>query len=198
MEDTIPGLDNYQKEKLTIDIVKANVFGILLLIPLLIIFGLPYYLFWHSTMDLKSNLDSLFLRNIAFGGFYVLGALILGIIIHELIHGVTWAYYDRNGFRSIKIGVLWQYLTPYCHCKEPLTVRQYFIGAMMPAVIMGLIPMVVAIIIGHFGLLVFGMVFTMAAAGDFLIINLIRKEKKDDLVLDHPSEAGCYIFRKPA
>jgi hypothetical protein len=40
------------------------------------------------------------------------------------------------------------------------------------------------------------MFFTMAAAGDFMIINLIRKENKIDFVQDHPSEAGCYIYRK--
>jgi hypothetical protein len=36
----------------------------------------------------------------------------------------------------------------------------------------------------------------MAALGDFLIINLLRKENKSDLVQDHPSEAGCYLYRK--
>jgi hypothetical protein len=36
----------------------------------------------------------------------------------------------------------------------------------------------------------------MAAAGDFLLINLLRKENSYDLVQDHSSEAGCYIFRK--
>jgi len=36
----------------------------------------------------------------------------------------------------------------------------------------------------------------VVAAGDFLIINLLRKENKDDFVEDHPSEAGCYIYRK--
>jgi hypothetical protein len=40
------------------------------------------------------------------------------------------------------------------------------------------------------------MFFTMAAGGDFLIINLIRKEKSSALVQDHPTEAGCYIYRK--
>jgi hypothetical protein len=69
-------------------------------------------------------------------------------------------------------------------------------GAIAPAIILGFIPSVVAIIIGNFGLLIFGLVFTVVAAGDFLIINLLRKENKDDFVEDHPSEAGCYIYRK--
>jgi hypothetical protein len=66
----------------------------------------------------------------------------------------------------------------------------------MPAIILGIIPSLAAIILGNPGLLVFGMFFTLAAGGDFLIINLLRNESKDDLVLDHPSEAGCYIYRK--
>lgn len=180
---------------MTIDIVRANVFGLLLLVPILIVFGFPYYLLWHSSLDMNGIMDSLLLGNTVSGGFYIFCVLILGIIAHELIHGITWAYFAGNGFRSIKIGVLWKFLTPYCHCKEPLKVKQYIIGAIMPAVILGFIPVLVAIITGHFGLLVFGMMFTLAAAGDFLIINLIRKEKMNDLVLDHPSEAGCYIFR---
>jgi hypothetical protein len=61
---------------------------------------------------------------------------------------------------------------------------------------MGIIPSVIAIMIGNLGLLIFGMFFTVAAGGDFLIINLIGKENSSDLVQDHPSEAGCYIYRK--
>jgi len=189
-------LENYKKEKLTIDLVWANIFGILILIPIVIIFGLPYYFLWNPKMDLKTLIDGLMPQDIAFIGLYIFGGLILGIIVHELIHGITWARFSKNGFKSIKFGVLWKMLTPYCHCKEPLKVRQYIIGAITPAIILGFIPSILAIIIGNFGLLIFGMFFTMAAGGDFLIINSIRKENKDDLVQDHPSEAGCFIYRK--
>jgi hypothetical protein len=177
-------LENYKKEKLTIDLVWANIFGVLLLIPIVLIFGIPYYFLCLVPQD------------IAYGELYILGILILGIIVHELIHGITWAQFAKSGFKSIRFGILWKMLTPYCHCKEPLKVRQYIIGAITPAIILGLIPSLLAIIIGHLGLLIFGMLFTMAAGGDFLIINLIRKENIDDLVQDHPSEAGCYIYRK--
>ena len=87
-------------------------------------------------------------------------------------------------------------LTPYCHCKEPLMVKHYILGAIMPAFVLGIIPAIIAIIIGNFGLLLFGSFFTLAAIGDFMVIYILRNEKKDDFVLDHPSEAGCYIFRK--
>jgi hypothetical protein len=66
----------------------------------------------------------------------------------------------------------------------------------MPAIILGFIPFVYSLFTGNILSLFFGIFFTAAAVGDFLIINLLLKEKKDDLSLDHPSEAGCNIFRK--
>jgi hypothetical protein len=42
----------------------------------------------------------------------------------------------------------------------------------------------------------FWIFFTMAAFGDFMIIFMLLKENKNSLVLDHPSEVGCYIYRE--
>ena len=189
-------LENYRKEKLTIDLVWANVFGVLILIPIGLLFGLPFYFIWKPQLDIKQYLDSAGPLGAGLGFLLIFGILILGIVLHELIHGIIWAKFAKEGFKSIKFGVLWEMLTPYCHCKEALNVRQYIIGAIAPAIILGIIPTIIAIITGNLGLLIFGMLFTMAAGGDFLIINLIRKESSSDLVQDHPSEAGCFIYRK--
>jgi hypothetical protein len=48
-------------------------------------------------------------------GFIVLIALTIGIILHELIHGITWAKYTKDGFKSIVLSTL--KLTS-CHCKS--------------------------------------------------------------------------------
>lgn len=189
-------LENYKKEKLTIDLVWANVFGVLILIPIGLLFGLPFYFIWKPQLYIKQYLDSTGPLGAGLGFLLIFGILILGIVLHELIHGIIWAKFAKEGFKSIKFGVLWEMLTPYCHCKEALTVRQYIIGAIAPAIILGIIPAIIAIMTGNLGLLIFGMLFTMAAGGDFLIINLIRKESSSDLVQDHPSEAGCFIYRK--
>ena len=189
-------LENYRKEKLTIDLVWANVFGVLILIPIGLLFGLPFYFIWKPQLDIKQYLDSAGPLGAGLGFLLIFEILILGIVLHELIHGIIWAKFAKEGFKSIKFGVLWEMLTPYCHCKEALNVRQYIIGAIAPAIILGIIPSIIAIMTGNLGLLIFGMLFTMAAGGDFLIINLIRKESSSDLVQDHPSEAGCFIYRK--
>ena len=195
MED----LKGYSREQLTIDLVRANVVGLLSIIPITLLFGLPYYLIWKEQFTinkLRDFLEGFSSAVVGSGAVAIFVVMIGGIVVHELIHGITWARYTKKGFRSIKFGILWKMLTPYCHCKEPLRLREYVTGAMAPGIVVGILPAIIAIIIGSVPLLLFGIFFTMAASGDVMIINLLRNEKRDDLVLDHPSEAGCYIYRK--
>ena len=185
--------EDYKKEKLTIDIVWANVFGLLMLIPIALIYGVPFYIIWKSELifsDIMKDVFGLFTL------LKIIIVLIIGIIVHELIHGIVWAAFAKKGFKSIKFGVLWKMLTPYCHCKEPLKVKHYIIGGIAPAILMGFLPAMVSMFTGDIGMLFFGLFFTIAACGDFLIINLLRKEKPNDYTEDHPSEAGCFIYRK--
>lgn len=184
-------LENYTQEKLTIDLVKANFEALKYFLFFGIIFFLPYYLIWGFETKKVLETDGVLLK-----AFYPFFALFFGIIIHELIHGIFFATYASQGFKSIKFGVLWKMLTPYCHCKEPLKIKHYTVALLAPLIILGIIPAIAGIIIGSVGLTIFGIFFSGAAAGDIMIYNLIKKENPEDLVQDHPSEAGCYIFRK--
>lgn len=192
----IDPFENYHKDQLTIDLVKANVFAVVLLLPTALIFALPYYLIWgfeFNRSSFRRFSEILPPEWLGVGAFII---FLLGIVLHELIHGITWSRFTSDGFQSIRFGVLWKMLTPYCHCKQPLTVREYIIGAVMPAIILGFFPGITAILIGNIGLLIFGIFFTIAASGDFMVINLLKNENRDDYVQDHPTEPGCYIFRK--
>lgn len=191
-------IKNYEKEKLTIDLVKANLYGILILIPIFFIYGIPFYLLHYNdstSISVRELINTNDISKLAFTIVFF-ATIIVGIILHELIHGLTWSLFAKKGFKSIKFGVLWKMLTPYCHCKEPLLLKHYILGAIMPAIILGFIPAIYSLIFGNVAILIFAVFFTMAAAGDFLVINLIRKEKNNSLVQDHPSEAGCFIYHK--
>ena len=85
-------------------------------------------------------------------------------------------------------------LTPYTHCDEPMHIRPYVVACLMPLIILGIIPSVIAIIIGWIPLLAFGIFFIAGAMGDVLIVWMLRKENPQYLVLDHPSEAGYFIY----
>lgn len=191
-------IEGYKKELLTFDIMRANLYAIFAIIPVLILYGVPFFLLWRnsfSKMALKSFIDN---HNLGIWGnaISILLVMTIGIVAHELIHGITWARYTKNGFKSITFGVLWKMLTPYCHCSEPLKVKHYITGAIMPAIILGFLPFIYSLFTGNGLWLLFGIFFTMAAVGDLMIVNLVRKEDMNSLVLDHPSEVGCYVFRK--
>jgi hypothetical protein len=92
-----------------------------------------------------------------------------------------------------------EYLTPYCTCKCPLTKGKYIIGALMPLLILGLLPMAVGIGIGSFFWLLLGIIMTVSAGGDIMIVMMIMKYKsqaEDILYLDHPTQAGGVLFEK--
>lgn len=192
-------LSKYYKKQLTIDLVKANTLGCLAIFPIAILYLIPYLLIWSDQFTLHSMKETA--KSIASGaaifkgfGFFLM--LFLGIIVHELIHGLTWSIYAKGGHKSMKYGILAKMLTPYCHCKEPLKLKHYMIGAAMPGILLGVVPAIIAIAIGNPTLLALAIIFTLVAIGDAMIIDLIRKEDPDSLVLDHPSEAGCYILQE--
>lgn len=193
-------LEGYKKELLTFDLVKINLYGIFSFIPVIIIYGIPYYYLWHQTMTIESLKKLTISTNLDDYGFlvpfFILIVLIIGIILHELIHGITFSFFTKKGFKSVKFGVIWEMLTPYCHCEEPLLVKHYVQGGIMPAIILGFLPFVYSLIFGNLFWLIFAFFFTIAAIGDFIIIFMLRNEDKNSMVLDHPSEIGCFVYRK--
>ena len=39
-------------------------------------------------------------------------------------------------------------------------------------------------------------IFIAAAAGDIMIVWKLRKENRDNMILDHPSEAGYLVYEE--
>lgn len=177
-------MEDNEKTDFTMDIAMANVIGFFMIVPILVILGLPFILIWNIKI-IAQSLDSL---NI----FIVFTVIVIGAFVHEMLHGVTLALLVKNGLRSIKFGVNWKMITPYCHCTEPLKVKHYSIGVAMPLIIMGLIPAIIAIIIGNGFLLLFGILFTWAAGGDIITLIMLSSLKANDLVSDHPHKMGFY------
>jgi len=175
--------------KVAINLVKANIFSVAILVLVAVVLMVPFFLIWKEAPISQ-------LTGVPSEWFVFFILLTVGIVVHELIHGITWACFVKHGWKSISFGVIWKYLTPYCHCKEPMPVHAYMWGAMMPCLILGVIPAIVAVVIGHLPLLVYGIIFITAAAGDIWMTWLLTKEKSDSMILDHPSEAGYYVLEK--
>ena len=162
------------------------------------VFGLPlaclliglYLWRWGAIISLNNT------RPISFLVFFIgfIAVLILGSIVHELIHGLTWAYFAHISLKAIKFGFQWQSLTPYAHCPAPMEVGAYRLGSSMPLIVLGILPSLVGILTGIGWSMFFGFIFTLAASGDMLVLWLIRGVKRGQLVQDHPTQVGCYLI----
>lgn len=189
-----------RERKLTINLTWANIFSIILLAVTALVALILFRIIWEESTtnifglseELAEAADLVFIVRL----FLVVIAYLGGIIIHELIHGITWARYAPGGWKSISFGVMWKMLTPYCHCDKPLKVRHYVLGALAPLVALGILPIVTGLCFCSMAVLVYGIIFTSAAAGDILVVWKLRHEPAENTVLDHPTEAGCIIYEE--
>jgi hypothetical protein len=123
-----------------------------------------------------------------------LPVLVAGIVLHELIHGAAWAFYGKKPLTVIRFGINWRALAPYAHCPEPLDAGAYRLGAAAPGILLGALPAAIATWIGASWLIIAGLLFSVAAAGDILVLWIIRHVPSNLLVQDHPTRAGCIVY----
>lgn len=181
-----------KERKETINLKTANIVSLAILVAAAIVFLLPYYLIWGNEASNATAGEASSAPSWGLLAFAVV--LVVGIVVHELIHGLFWALYAPSGFKSISFGVIWKMLTPYCHCSAPLKVKHYSIGALAPLVILGIVPAITGVALHSLMTTVFGVIFIASAAGDIMVAWRLRKEPAENTVLDHPTEAGYLVY----
>ncbi|MBC8416057.1 MAG: DUF3267 domain-containing protein [Candidatus Cloacimonetes bacterium] len=172
----------------SISMLKANLYSLPLVIVLIVLLTGPFLLIWDK-QQLLSSFPIIYLNLEIF-----IPILILGAVLHEMLHALSFLILGRVSVENVKLGFQWRSLTPYAHCKIPVKASMYRISLLMPALVMGIIPWFIALITGNGWLLVYAVIFTIVSGGDILTIWIIRKAKKDQLVQDHPHNCGCWVF----
>jgi hypothetical protein len=124
--------------------------------------------------------------------------VVIGVGVHEVIHGLAWAALGRQPLSSIQFGFDRKAFAPYCHCTLPMEVTAYRLGAVLPALLLGVLPYAVGLARGYAWLMAYGVIFITAAAGDLLVLWLLRRVPAGKLVADHPTRAGCYVLDTPS
>jgi len=171
-----------QIKEFTFSTTKANWYSFLIAIPFAALSIYIFSLLW----DIERFHTG---RKLFYHSFIYI--FIFGIIVHELLHGVTWLLFLKGHFKSIKFGL--NGLTPYCHCKAPLKAKHYKLGGAMPLVVMGILPLLAGFIFGNGYFLLLGIFFTITAGGDIISLLMLRKINKNQWVFDHPDKLGFYI-----
>lgn len=171
------------KRDLSISMARANLVVLFITIPVVIL-QFALFILLHGMENLKPTWNSASL----------IVVVLLGVVLHELVHGISWVLFGHKPLSAVKFGFHWKTFTPYAHLKEPVEVHAYRLGAFMPGFILGILTYILSLVLGDGNLFWFGMVHTSAAGGDWLILWLIRNVKAGMQVEDHPTNAGCYVL----
>ncbi len=161
---------------------KANFLGLLATIPFTVILLVPFLIVW-GIPTLKSGMAA----------FARLPVILGGIAAHELLHGLGWLFFARKGIRSIRFGIKWKSLNPYCHCKEPLRMKHYVTGAILPFLTLGIIPSIWGLCSGNAPVFSFGLFSLWLAGSDLLVLFDLNKVSLNTWVMDHPDKIGFLI-----
>ena len=161
---------------------------------------LPRWVIWLSLIltivsliphVLVYGIDHLFNNMFGLGLFPL---VLLGIVLHELAHAVGWKFASGLPWSDFTFGIMWRAAAPYCHAKKPMLVRPYQIGAVLPLILTGILPLIIALILGDATLSLASAFLISAAVGDIYVLRSVQDMPVDALVLDHPSQAGCIIL----
>jgi len=183
--------ENYEKVLIPVSILGASLYSIVLMIGFGALFGYIFHLIWGGLLN-HLILSSPIL-------FFIL--ILLYILAHEGIHALFAGIFSTNGFKSIKLGIAGYKIlfSPYCHCREVLTIKQFLIVSYMPTVILGIIPVIVALLVGRIDFLIIGILMIGGGGGDILYCLRLLKEKQDDYVYELPNDEslmGLVVYRK--
>jgi hypothetical protein len=170
----------------TVSPTRANLVALALTPLVVAVFFVPYVVLWPSA-SLQAALDDLlspFLLILAFS-----------VVAHELLHGVGAVLVGGVPWREIAFGI--KGLMVYAHCKTPMAASAYRVTLALPGVLLGFVPGALGLVWGNAWLIVYGVLMSIAALGDAIVVWLIRSVPNDACVQDHPSAPGCQVLLEP-
>jgi hypothetical protein len=187
MENHIEFLpEKYQPREIKQNGIIVNIFGVVVFIVLGSLFGFIYYQIW-GTFGLQLGYVPL-IRRIT-NALVFLSIVAAFSLAHEMIHGMYWSKYTE-----VKISVIINLIFRGCYCKEPIIIKKFIMGLIMPTIILGVIPFIIGMVIGNILLFGFGILFIVVGSDDFLIMYLLRKEDKKNWVKDMDNTIGIIVY----
>jgi dolichyl-phosphate-mannose--protein O-mannosyl transferase len=118
------------------------------------------------------------------------------VIIHEILHAIAFYPAARRMNVKVSFGMNWKALMPHVKLSGPISAGHYKIGLLTPAMVLGVIPLVLALSVKSWPLFLFAAIMLLAALGDFFALWAIRRVPARQLVVDHPTRVGCEIFHE--
>jgi len=173
-------------KELTLSGIKLNIVVFFMVAPIwfLVSGGFVYWVGWHHYWNEISQALHFKIVIILFGG----------VLVHELLHAITWMVLNGKGFRNVWFGFNSYSFTPYTHFRRPMKVWKYALGGAMPGLLMGVIPGLLSYFLKSATLNFIGFLFLWTAGGDIISLWTLRKLNSNQYVQDHPEKMGCIVI----
>ena len=164
---------------------RAYLIILLLIPPLVLMTIVPHFLIWGRPLEVN-------FLTLGFFAFFTLGA-----IVHELLHGFGLWYIGGASWKDIHFGINWKAGALYTECKARISARAYRIAVVLPALILGILPVVIGLSIGNSWFTGYGYIMLCVSGGDFAVLWTVRSLSGSDIVKFHPDKLGCIVLSSP-
>jgi len=121
-------------------------------------------------------------------------ANIVGIVIHEVLHGIGFYLSGKVAWSDIRFGFVWKKMIFYACCLQPLPISYYRLAVLLPGLLLGIIPYVIALYAQSFFWYLWSIIMILGAFGDGYILWTLRKFKKDTRIADATDAIGYIAF----
>ncbi|MDO9390293.1 MAG: DUF3267 domain-containing protein [bacterium] len=122
--------------------------------------------------------------------------LLVAIPAHELLHALGFRIFSNMPWANIKFGFSLKDFVFYTHPDMPVNKAVYAWAVALPALIIGVMPLVLGLIICSLPLSSLGLISIFNAAGDLLVLWKLREVGKEEQILDHPDKIGFQIVER--
>lgn len=178
-----------ERQDYSISMAKANLMSLWFVLPVAAIYLVVYAWFWGWQQWV--GIIALFITRWDLSIVLITG----GIVIHEGLHAAAWSLFGNKPWSAFTFGFSLMGMAPYAHCSEPMRAGAYRIGVLAPGLLLGILPYLIGLMGGAGWFTGFGFLFTLVAAGDFLMLWIIRTISSPDLLVqDHPDRVGCIVM----
>ncbi len=164
-------------------------------IPFILLLSFSYIFFnggkFHEINNYYDSIEKLNFISKIYKGF-ILPFIIfnIGILLHEVIHALLFTLFNDLGISSVKIGFKKKELLPYTYCSGKIKLNNYRITLIAPAIILGLIPLIIAIFLSNSIIWFYSFLFLIAGTGDIVLFIHSLKTSGNQIIVDHPTKLG--------
>ncbi|EJL45314.1 Protein of unknown function (DUF3267) [Brevibacillus sp. CF112] len=174
---------NYVKKQVILQPLKANLLAcvcFLLFVPAAL-----FAFLYQTTLAFTLSFGDFFL-------FFL--AVAVGVIVHELLHGVGFLLSRQVSVADIRFGVVWRKLVLYACCLKPISIGSYRFAVLLPNLLLGVLPLFLAYFFHSIFWYLWSIAMLLGGFGDLYILWTLRAFPKQTKIADSPDSIGYVAY----